>query len=80
MNAAMNMRPPRYSMLIEWSDEDHTYLVTLPEWVDRVNTPTTYGETYEEAVKNGHEVLEMLIEGAVADSEPLPEPCVYTAV
>ncbi len=25
-----------YSMLIEWSDEDQAYLVTLPEWADHV--------------------------------------------
>lgn len=76
----VDMEHPRYSMLIEWSDADQAYLVTLPEWVDRVNTPTTHGESYEEAVKNGHEVLEMLIEGAAADGEPLPEPRVHAAV
>ncbi len=39
-----------YSMLIEWSEEDQAYLVTLPEWADRVVMPATHGSTYAEAV------------------------------
>jgi len=61
-----------YTMLIEWSDEDQAFLVTLPEWVERVIQPVTHGETYEEAVMNGHEVLDMLIEDAQVDGKPLP--------
>lgn len=64
----------QYSMLIDWSGEDHAYLVTLPEWSERVNTPTTHGDTYEEAAKNGAEVLELLVETALERGEPLPEP------
>ena len=56
------MNTSHYAMLIEWSDEDLAFLVTLPEWAERVIQPVTHGDTYEEAVKNGHEVLEMLIE------------------
>ncbi|AUB39500.1 putative nuclease of the RNAse H fold, HicB family [Nostoc flagelliforme CCNUN1] len=36
--------------------------------------PCTHGETYEDALKNAQEVLEMLIESSLADGEPLPEP------
>lgn len=36
--------------------------------------PCTHGETYEEALKNAQEVLEVLIESSLADSETLPEP------
>ncbi|MFM6280809.1 MAG: type II toxin-antitoxin system HicB family antitoxin, partial [Dolichospermum sp.] len=36
--------------------------------------PCNHGETYEEALKNGQEVLEMLIESYLADGESLPEP------
>ncbi len=63
-----------YSMLIEWSEEDQAYLVTLPEWASRVLMPVTHGNTYDEAVQNGQEVLEMLIDGAIQDSEALPPP------
>jgi predicted RNase H-like HicB family nuclease len=65
---------PRYSMLIEWSDEDHLYIVSLPEWGKYAQT---HGTTYEEAVRNGQEVLQMLIDGARTAHEPLPAPRVY---
>jgi antitoxin HicB len=68
-----------YLMLIEWSDEDNAYLVTLPEWADRVIMPATHGETYREAVKNGQEVLELLVESARAEGEPLPQPKTHAA-
>ena len=45
----------RYSMVIEWSDEDDAYIVSLPEWGDLVHT---HGETYAEAVARGKELLE----------------------
>ena len=67
-------------MVIEWSDEDQAFLVTLPEWAGRVNTPTTHGDTYEEAVRNGNDVLELLIETALERGEPLPPPKVYASV
>jgi antitoxin HicB len=69
----MNDQPP-YSMLIEWSEEDGAYLVTLPEWADRVLMPATHGSTYAEAVMQGQEVLAMLVESARERHEPLPAP------
>ena len=65
-----------YSMLIDWSDEDSASLVTLPEWASRVNAPSTHGGAYEEAARNGAEVLELLIEVTRARGESLPEPVV----
>jgi len=66
-------------MLIEWSEEDQAYLVFLPEWADRVMMPATHGRTYEEAVKHGREVLEMLVNTAEKECEPLPLPKVHAA-
>ena len=62
------MKKP-YTMLIEWSDEDQIYIVTLPEFGDFCKT---HGETYAEAVKNGEEVLEMLLESYEKDHLPAP--------
>lgn len=69
----------QYSMIIEWSDEDDAYIVTLPEWGRFAHT---HGATYEEAAKNGSEVLEMLMEGPFGEGESLPAPrtFVYGAV
>jgi antitoxin HicB len=47
-----------YSLLIQWSDEDQLYLVTLPEFAEIAMQPSTYGQTYEDAVKNAQEAIE----------------------
>ena len=60
----------RYSIVIQWSDEDQCYVVSLPEFGKYART---HGDTYEEAVKNAQEVLELLIE----DNNNLPQPNVY---
>ena len=62
------MKKP-YTMLIEWSDEDQIYIVTLPEFGSYCKT---HGETYLEAVKNGEEVVEMLLESFEKDQLPAP--------
>ena len=64
---------PHYSMVIQWSEEDQAFLVTLPEFKE-VYQPCTHGSTYEEAAKNGGEVLELLIETFQAEGRSLPEP------
>jgi predicted RNase H-like HicB family nuclease len=68
--------PPRYAMHIAWSEQDHAYLVALPEWMPRLvnRVAVTHGATYEEAARRGQEVLELLIEEAQARGEPLPQP------
>jgi predicted RNase H-like HicB family nuclease len=57
-------------MLIQWSDEDDVFITTLPEF----HGCRTHGETYEEAAKNGREVLELLIEDFEERSQSLPKP------
>ncbi|WP_017655936.1 type II toxin-antitoxin system HicB family antitoxin [Fortiea contorta] len=63
----------KYTIVIQWSEEDKCYVVLLPEFTN-IMQPCTHGETYEEALKNAQEVLEMLIESSLADGQPLPEP------
>lgn len=65
-------KSPRYSMVVRWSDDDQAYLVTLPEWRDRVLGPVTHGDTYEEAINHGHEALKALIASTAKHNEPLP--------
>jgi predicted RNase H-like HicB family nuclease len=63
-------------MIIEWSEHDQAYLVTLPEFpMNR-----THGLTYEEAARNGQEVLELLIAMYQAEGRPLPAPAPCSAV
>ncbi|MCU0551127.1 MAG: type II toxin-antitoxin system HicB family antitoxin [Leptolyngbya sp. Prado105] len=63
----------KYTIIIQWSDEDQCYVVSLPDFKD-VMQPVTHGETYEEALQNAQEVLELLVESAIAEGELLPEP------
>lgn len=60
-----------YSMLIQWSDEDKVFIVSLPEFGPYAKT---HGETYEKAVRMGCDALESLIEAYKADGKPLPRP------
>ncbi|NET87088.1 MAG: type II toxin-antitoxin system HicB family antitoxin [Kamptonema sp. SIO1D9] len=50
-----------YSMIIQWYDRDRLFLVTIPEFSDRVIMPCTHGKTREEAIRNGEEVIEMAL-------------------
>jgi predicted RNase H-like HicB family nuclease len=60
-----------YSVLIQWSDEDQVYVVSLPEFGPYAHT---HGDTYEEALKNAQEVLELLVETYQEEGKPLPQP------
>ncbi len=71
------MNDMQYSMLIEWSDDDAAFLVTLPEWEGRVFGPVSHGETYEEAVCNGKEALAALVASTQKHGESLPAPRPY---
>jgi len=61
----------QYAILIQWSNEDQKYIASLPEFGPYAHT---HGNSYEEALKNGQEVLELLIEDYQARNKPLPKP------
>ena len=63
----------KYTIVIQWSDKDQCFVVFLPEFQD-VMQPVTNGDTYEEAIKNAQEVLDLLIETSLEEGKPLPEP------
>ena len=64
-----------YSMVIEWSNEDDAYIVTVPE----LPGCRTHGATYDEAVRQGQDAMATWIEGARADGDPIPPPRVFAA-
>ena len=66
-----------YSMLIQWSDEDQVFVVSLPEFGPYCHT---HGNTYEEAAKMGQECLESLIEAYQAWGKQLPEPAKFDGI
>jgi predicted RNase H-like HicB family nuclease len=69
------MTKPRYTVIIQWSEEDQAYVVSLPEWGPYCKT---HGSTYEEAAKNAHEVLDLLLEHErTPDSLAVPQPKLF---
>lgn len=48
--------------------------VSLPEWGDLVHT---HGDTYEESLEHGRELIELLIQSRSDRGEALPEPHVF---
>jgi antitoxin HicB len=64
----------RYTIVIQWSDQDQCFVVSLPEWGDHCHT---HGNTYQEALQNAQEVLELLIESAIEEGDTLPSPQLF---
>ena len=63
-----------YTIIIQWSEEDRCYVVSLPEWGDYCHT---HGDTYQEALQNAREVLELLTESTLDEGKPLPKPKLF---
>ncbi len=68
-----NRQHLHYSMVIQWSDENQAYMVSIPEFPGNL----THGDTYEEAVKQGEDLIESLIMWAQQDGKPLPAPHIF---
>jgi antitoxin HicB len=64
----------QYSMMIQWSDEDQLFLVTIPEFADRVVMPCTHGKTREEAIHQGEQVIEMYLDAWQEEGQSIPAP------
>lgn len=60
----------QYSMIIQWLDEDNAFIVSLPEFA----FSKTHGDSYQEAVQNGQEMIESLMEFYRQEQKPLPIP------
>ncbi|MFI5273962.1 MAG: type II toxin-antitoxin system HicB family antitoxin [Ktedonobacterales bacterium] len=70
----MTANAPRFSMVIEWSDEDGAYVVSFPEWEAAGHLARTHGDTCAEAARTGADMLDFLIWSAHQDGSPLPLP------
>jgi predicted RNase H-like HicB family nuclease len=68
--AGTDVRGTRYSMVIQWSDEDDAYVVTVPELPGCM----THGATYAEAVRQGEDAIATWLETARAWGDPIPPP------
>ncbi|MGC9505048.1 type II toxin-antitoxin system HicB family antitoxin [Baaleninema sp.] len=64
----------QYSTFVQWSEEDRLFLVTIPEFADRVVMPCTHGKTRQEAIRHAEEVIEMYLEAWKEEGLSIPEP------
>lgn len=71
LSGAERERARNYAMVIEWSDEDQLFLVSIPDFPGA----HTHGETRAEAVAMGEEILALLLDG-----RPNPPPAHFTAM
>jgi antitoxin HicB len=62
----------KYQITIAWSPEDECYLAYLPDFADELMQPVTHGDTYQEALQHGLEVMNELILSLQAEGKPLP--------
>ena len=69
------MNIPHYSMIIQWDSRSNIFVVSVPELPGCM----THGKTYEEAIKNALEVIELWLEVATVDGRPIPPPQKYVA-
>jgi antitoxin HicB len=60
---------PRYTVIIQWDEQDQIYIASLPEWGPYCKT---HGATYEEAAKNAEEVLALLMKDGKGKPAALP--------
>jgi predicted RNase H-like HicB family nuclease len=60
----------KYEMIIYWSNEDHAYIVEVPELPGCMAD----GRTYQEAVSNAEVVIAEWVEAAEELGRPIPNP------
>lgn len=66
--------PLKYQMIIQWSEEDQSFLVGFPDFPGQ--QWRTHGKTYTEASANGLEALESLVIAYETTGDSLPEPSI----
>jgi predicted RNase H-like HicB family nuclease len=62
----------KYQITIAWSQEDECYLAYLPDFANEMMQPVSHGDTYQQALQSGLEVMEELILHLQAEGKPLP--------
>lgn len=67
----------KYSLLLQWSEEDKCYLATCPEFKGDLAQPFAHGDTWEEAGKEAAIALKGVTEVMAETKMPLPKPRLY---
>ena len=70
------MHHTRYSMIIEWSDDDQTFIVTIPD----LPGARSHAGTYVAAAEEGQRLIEEWLEIARERGWSLPRPRTHAGV
>lgn len=60
----------RYEIIIYWSNEDEVYIAEVPELPGCM----AHGSSYDEALDNTKEAIQLWIDTAEEFGDPIPEP------
>lgn len=60
----------KYEIIIFWSDEDQAFIADVPELPGCM----AHGDTYDAALTNAKEAIELWIETAKEFGDPIPKP------
>ena len=60
----------RYEIIIYWSDEDEAYVAEVPELPGCL----AHGSSYDEALAEAKEAIQLWIDTAQEFGDPIPEP------
>jgi len=60
----------KYETIIDWSEDDRAYLAEVPELPGCV----AHGDSYEAALGQAQEAIQLWIDTAVEFGDPIPEP------
>jgi len=60
----------RYETIIYWSEEDDAYLVDVPELPGCM----AHGNSYESALANAKEAIQLWVDTAIEFGDPVPQP------
>ncbi len=60
----------KYEIIIYWSDEDKVYIADVPE----LPGCSAHGQTYDEALVNAKEAIQLWVDTAKEFGDPVPVP------
>lgn len=60
----------KYEIIIYWDNQDHVYIAEVPE----LPGCCAHGSSYDEALRNAKEAIQLWIDTAKEFGDPVPEP------
>jgi predicted RNase H-like HicB family nuclease len=60
----------KYEIIIYWDKQDHAYIAEVPELPGCL----AHGKTYDDALRNAQEAIQLWIDTAKEFGDPVPEP------